>query len=278
MVDRMSRRLRMKALIGLLLLAGGCGTVVAPPRPALFYVPLSVEDRSVDPAFLDTGGEFEVLLKEPYGLPIQGEISVLAYTGRERVLVTGPFSYSVGDTRFQSDGAIIGLSVCDCNGVGLGFLRKAGALLSLDFTSRTVNLVTDRPIEASYIPSSRPIGPLSGFGGLFLEVEVSSETAATRLHALLDTGATRTVIRRDVAAVLRPVTSENVSLRIGNPYLGTAEVVAGLFYTPGLPDLIIGIDLMGAWSDRWYMDFGGDEPSAWVVHAFSDPASPPATQ
>jgi len=28
-----------------------------------------------------------------------------------------------------------------------------------------------------------------------------------------------------------------------------------LFDTAGLPDLIIGTDIMGAWSDRWYFTF-----------------------
>jgi hypothetical protein len=47
-------------------IAAGCGGVFAPAP--LFTTPLSIEGEDVGPAIIDTGGDYEVILRETFGL------------------------------------------------------------------------------------------------------------------------------------------------------------------------------------------------------------------
>ncbi|MCC7291109.1 MAG: hypothetical protein IT449_03490 [Phycisphaerales bacterium] len=264
---------RILASCGFLLplgLLGGCGNVL-PPAPAhLFYLPLEIEGRPTDPAFIDTGGEFEVLLKDAHGLAIRDEIDILAFTGTERVPLTEPFSYRVGDIELQTQGAIVGLSACVCNGVGLAFLKKSNRVLHFDFPAKTASLVDSVPVEAAVVPLSRPTGRLATFQGIFAEVEVTGPDGVSVLHGLLDSGATRTVLRSGLVGAGDAVNADQMEITIGSDYLGTARLTAALFDTEGLPDLIIGTDLMGAWADHWYMNFDDASGVMWVSWSGAD--------
>ena len=91
------------ALVAGMVTLSGCGASIDAFLPALrttpaplFEVPLVVEGIDVGPAIVDTGGGYEVMLKDPFGLDVVDLIDVLAFGGREEVGLTGPFSYEVG--------------------------------------------------------------------------------------------------------------------------------------------------------------------------------------
>jgi len=260
-----SRLRGLAASVVTFLITGGCGSALAPaPAQRLFYLPLVVNGVDLGSAFIDTGGEFEVLLEDPLDLEYRAEVDILAFAGREKVSVTEPFIYSVGDLTLYSEGAIVGIAACKCNGIGLGFLHKVDRVLALNFHTREATLLPDAPTSALQIPVSTPDGRLGLFQGVFIDVQVGSGDSARLVHGLLDTGATHTVMRRGIAGggtLLQP-DLEQVTLE--NIYLGKARFTVGLFDTEGLPDLIIGTDLMGAWAKQWYMSFDGASRSLWV--------------
>ncbi len=255
----------LAAIVAGTLVTAGCDAVLERPQPRLFYFPLSIGDRDIGPAFLDTGGEFEVLLSEPFGLPIQGELEVLAFGGREHVSITGPFDYTVAGLTMRGTGAIVGLSACVCNGVGLGFLQKAKKVVHLDFTTGDAVLTDEVPADTFGLSSARPEGLLRDFSGSFIEVEVSDGDRTAVLHALLDTGSTRTVMRAGIVPPQPSRGADLVVVTIGHPVLGVARVYASTYDTEGLPDMIIGTDLMGAWADTWCFDYRDDARTVWVA-------------
>ncbi len=236
---------------------GGCGSVVSPSPAPLFTAPLLVDGASVGDAVIDTGGDYEVILRDRSGLSLVDTVEVLVFGGRERVAVTEPFQYSVGGIEAAADFALVGLSVCDCNGVGFHFFRKTGTVLGLDFPAGRADLLTFVPDGGVTLAFDPPPLELPGFDSAFIEVDVTPRgyDMALRVLALLDTGTNATVMRRGLFAAAPSAMSDRLDIRIGRAELGTVAAQVDLFDTPGLPDLIIGTDIMRAWSDQWYFTF-----------------------
>jgi len=238
-----------------LLLLAGCGDVIAPPQAPLFYLPMEVRGEPIGTGFVDTGGEFEVLLRQPFGLEIVDEIDVLVFGGRERVRVTEPFVCTVDTVTTMTGGAIIGLSASDCNGVGFRFFHMTGKVLGLDFSTGEASLLDAMPPGGVVVQFSSPPPFLPGFDSSFVDVEVNGPGATAFLTGLFDTGATTTVLRRGLVGSGRAVGPDRLDITVGHPSLGVVAINVGLFDTDGLPDIIMGTDLMGTLAKRWYFDF-----------------------
>jgi hypothetical protein len=229
---------------------------VLAPRPApLFTAPLSINDVYVGEAIIDTGGGYELMLRDSFGLQIVGEIEVLAFGGFETVSMTEGFRYSVDGWSTQAETALVGLSVCDCNGVGFDFFRKTGVGLGLDFATLTVTFGPSPPVGGVTLPFAPPPPLLSNFDSAFIEVAVVAGGQWTTVLGLLDTGTNSSVMRRSLAAAAAPSSPNRAKVLVNHPELGTVAANVLLFDTPGLPDIILGTDIMRAWSDEWYFSF-----------------------
>jgi len=255
----------------------GCDAVVFERRAPLFYTALTVDGESVGDAIVDTGGGYEIILRESFGLKLTDTVEVLAFGGKEFVAVTEPFAYQVADFDGQADFALVGLSTCQCNGVGFHFLRRHDMRLRLDYSTMHADFVSDAPTDEGgiTIPFVRPPPELFDFDTAFVEVVVDSGGESRSVLALLDTGSNGTAVRKGLFAVDPTVPTERQDLRLTRDEMGTVAVRAVLFDTPGLPDLIIGTDVMGAWSDRWEFSFAsiGGEVTVFPRTGFSSPGS-----
>ncbi len=100
MTDRMTTMRcghnRKRWMCASLMIAAGCADVLPPAQAPLFLVPLSIEGQSVGNAIIDTGGVYEVLLRDEFHLTVVGDVEVLVFGGRESVRLTEGFSYAVG--------------------------------------------------------------------------------------------------------------------------------------------------------------------------------------
>lgn len=280
----------------------GCGQTFPPPPAPLFTTPLVIDGRSVGSAVIDTGGAYELMLQENFGLNVLGQVEVLAVGGREFVDITDGFPFNVGGVDAMADSALVGISVCDCNGLGFYFFRKTGTVLAIDFDSLTASFVDESPRSAPVasdatsgvgpaaqrqnvvIAFERPPSQLPHFDSAFLSVQITLKGTTRRVLGLLDTGTDSTLMRRglfdsssstsqspaselppDVDALPIAVGHLTLQALLGGPdrvditihreELGTVAVNVGLFDTEGLPDIILGTDVMRAWSPRWYFSY-----------------------
>jgi hypothetical protein len=246
--------------VGLAWSLSGCGGFPAPPAP-LFSVPLEVEDTEVAPAILDTGGDYEILLQDPFGLAVVGQIEVLAFGGRELVEMTEGFTYSAGGFETTAPFALVGLSVCDCNGLGFRFFQKTGVVLGLDFPNRRASFLAKAPTEGLLIPFGMPPAHLYGFRTSFILVriglglDVPPEGAALPVVALLDTGSNITAVQRSLFGLRVKPGQDRIDMTIDHSELGTLAANVEVFETRGLPDLILGTDAMRAWASDWVFSF-----------------------
>ncbi len=279
----------IRGLGTLLWLTSGCGDVFSPSPAPLFSVPLTIEGEPIGPAVIDTGGSYEVMLRDSFGLLIVDRMEVLAFAGKEFVDVTEGFHYTAGGLEADAEAALVGVSVCDCNGLGFMFFRNTGVVLGLDYANQRATFLPAVPENGVTIRFEPPPSFLPGFDSAFVEVEVASDDSARTVLALIDTGTNASVIRRGLidargaAGCVQPVPfrgtgGSGACITDGNPLsrnrlrvtvtredLGTVDASLGLFDTPGLPDMIIGTDIMRAWSDRWYFSF---TPQGGTVTAF----------
>lgn len=235
-------------------LVGGCGDLFGGFTP-LLTAPLVVNGEPVDPAIVDTGGGYELMLRERFGLDIVDTIEVLAFGGRELVGLAQGFPYEVGGVGATADVALVGISACDCNGVGFFFFRKTGVTLEMDFSRRSVTFVTETPTGGVALPFEPPPPWMQNFDSAFITVEVTTDGASREVLGLLDTGTNSTVLRRDLIGGANRLFPNRLSVTLRHEALGVVEARVTLFDTPGLPDLIIGVDVMRAWADRWYFRF-----------------------
>jgi len=250
----MNWRRRIGLCVGLAL-AGGCGDVPAPRPAPRFSVPLEIEGERVDPAIIDTGGGYELMLRESFGLKVIGTAEVLAFGGTEEVGTTEGFEYSAGGWVTRAESALVGLSVCDCNGLGFYFFQKTGAVLALDFKTVTASFALWPPSEGVFLPFQPPPSHLAGFDSAFIEVDVESGGDSRTVLALLDTGTNASVLRRGIVGTASPLTPDRLQVTITEPQLGGVAAQVGLFDVAGLPDMILGTDVMRVWADRWYISF-----------------------
>lgn len=238
-----------------LTLISGCGDIFGPVPAPLFSAPLTIEGESVGTAIIDTGGDYELMLRESFGLKIVDTAEILAFGGKELVGITEGFSYTAGGWEEETTGALVGVSVCDCNGLGYHFFRKTGTVLGLDFAQRRAMLSPVAPIGGATIPFMFPPASLGAFESAFVDVVVTSGEDSKRIVALFDSGSNTSVMRRDVVGKPSRQTPDWLGVTITEPSLGTVAATIRLFDTPDLPDLIIGTDIMRVWSDRWYFFF-----------------------
>jgi hypothetical protein len=245
-------------------LTGGCGDIFAPDPAPLFKAPLAIDGSAVDPAVIDTGGGYELMLRESYDLRIVDQTEVLAFGGWEVVGVTEGFPYSVGGWQTTAEAALVGVSVCDCNGLGFHFFRQTGAVLGLDYEGLHAEFLTTPPAGGVMIAFSDPPPDLPGFNSAFVEVEVASGGESLTLLGLFDTGTNASVMRRSLVGEPTILQPNHLFVTVTEPHLGTVAAQVGLFDTDGLPDIIIGTDMMRAWSDRWYFSFAPNGGSVTV--------------
>jgi len=230
---------------------------VLPPRPALLpTLPLYIEGQAVGDAILDTGGGYELILKDSFGLEPFEEVDVLAFGGLETVELTRGFRYQVGGIEQTANVALIGVSTCNCNGVGFHFFRKAQAVLAISFDDGAIQFVGAAPEDGIHLPFAAPPPSLPNFDSAFLVVDVESAGREQKLLALLDTGTNGTFLRRGLfASRSGPFLRDRLDARVTRPELGTVAVNVGLYDTAGLPDMIVGTDVMRAWGSRWYFTY-----------------------
>lgn len=250
-------------------LGGGCGeTVNVTPAP-LLSAPFSINGEPAGKAIIDTGGAYELMLRDTFGLEVTDTVEVLAFGGRETVGLVNGFEYEVGGLTATADVALVGLSTCDCNGVGFFFLRKTGALLHMNFADLRAEFGVDAPAGGVELPFEPPPDYLPNFDSAFITVEVSADGEAMDVLALLDTGTNGTVLRRGLIGEPDPLSPNRLDVQVTHPLLGTVSLRATLFDTDGLPDMILGTDVMQVWSSHWYFHFA---PRSGLVVTF--PARP----
>jgi hypothetical protein len=272
---------RVLAAIVVSFLIAGCDRIpVSTPAP-LFYLPLTVDGVELEPAFVDTGGDFEVLLKESLHLRVVGQTTVLAFSGVLMLPVTEPFEYTAGGVSGKAPFAIVGLPSCACNGVGVHFLRKSGRVLRIDFETMAATLEDTLPDEGRLLRFEEPPRHLPDFPSSFVSVVVGAGTRppapgeGETVLALIDTGARTTVMRRGIAGT-DVETGDSTDVTIDRGVLGTLAARVSLYDSAELPDMIIGTDAMRAWGTVWYFAFESRTGSI-VVFPRGDDAVPPGT-
>ena len=253
-------------LIGLTLsiLLPGCGQEAPTGWPDYLKVNLDVAGQDVEPALIDTGGGYELLLREPYGLKLVGIGQIVAFTGTETVGVTEPFAYEAGGVSAVADFALVGSSICDCNGLGFEFFRRTGTILEVDFAAERVALHQSLSPEGITIPFAPQPAGLADFDGAFLKLEVTAGGQTRSVVGVLDTGAPNSVLREDAFPDARPGLTGRLTTDLMHTQLGTVRVNLPLFDNPELPELIVGLDVMRIWADVWYFRFD-DEGGAFTV-------------
>lgn len=232
----------------------GCGNTFGPTAYVLFTVPFTVEGTPVSKALIDTGGGFEVMLREPYGIEVVDRVEVLAFSGPQIVDVTSGFTYQAGGIQAQAEGAIVGAAACDCNALGIDFFRKTGIVLALDYRSRAAAFVPSIAEGGVTLLFDPPPERLGEFDSAFLEVELQSGDLLKRTNALLDSGAAVSALYRGTMPGVAADQSF-LELDIRRDELGTVRATIALHDNGALPELIIGNDIMAAWGDRWYFVF-----------------------
>lgn len=270
----------LAAIVVCLPLAGCDRIPVSVPAP-LFYLPLTVDGVDLEPAFIDTGGDFEVLLKESLHLRLVGETAVLAFSGVLVLPVTEPFDYTAGGVAGMAPFAIVGLPACACNGLGVHFLRKSGRVLRIDFETMAATLEDALPEEGRLLPFEAPPRHLPDFPSSFVSVVVGTGTQppapgeGEAVLALIDTGARVTVMRRGIAGTGME-RGDSADVTIDRGVLGTLAARVSLYDSAELPDMIIGTDAMRAWGSVWYFAFEGRTGSIVVFPRGEAAASPGA--
>ncbi len=251
----MTTRRAIGVCILVLSATGGCGDILAPRPAPLFSAPLTIGGAAVDPAIIDTGGGYELMLRDAYDLRVVDLVEVVAFGGREVVGITEGFPYSVAGWDTTAEAALVGVSVCDCNGLGYHFFKKTGAVLGVDYTDVSARFLFYVPTGGVTLAFKPPPPHLPDFDSAFVEVELESDGESLVVLGLFDTGANASVMRRGLLGEPTLLQPNRLFVMITQEHLGTVAAHVTLFETDGLPDLIIGTDIMQAWSDRWYFSF-----------------------
>ena len=235
--------------------AAGCGQGVLAGADDYLWLPLIVGGEDVGTALIDTGGDYELLLRETYGLKLVGTAEISVFTGTEVVGVTEAVAYQAGGVAGVADFALVGSSICDCNAVGHEFFRQTGTVLAVDFARDRVDLLTAAESGEATIAFASPPQELAGFDGALLPIRVRVGSVTHLLIGVLDTGALQTVVQRSALATPVSALASYARGTVEHDQLGAVELSLGLYDSPGLPDVIIGVDLMRRWADEWYFVF-----------------------
>ena len=267
-------------ITGLILgaLLSGCGQEAPSGWPDYLKVSLDVAGQQVEPALIDTGGGYELLLREPYGLKLVGTGQIIAFTGAEIVGVTEPFAYAAGGVEAVAGFALVGSSICDCNALGFEFFRRSGIILEVDFPAEKATLHESLPPEGITIPFSERPEALSGFDGALVELEVTTSGQTRSLIGVLDTGAPNSVLSEGAFPNARTGLTGRLAADLTHDQLGTVRVNLPLFDNPDLPELIVGLDVMRLWADVWFFRFDEVGGSVTVIlRREGQPSEPDAT-
>ena len=240
--------------LGIALLAG-CDAVSSPATGPLFGVPLEINGESVGTALIDTGGGYEIMLRDAGNLRIVDSSNVVVFAGLEPVELTEGFFYRAGGVSSFAKAAIVSGAICNCNGIGFEFFRKTGTVLALDFAISVATFVAVEPVEGIKLRFIPPPPQLPNFDSSFIEIRLPGTGVDGPVTALLDTGANTTVIRRGLLAPSLATITGQQRVTLSHAILGEIVVDASLFDNPGLPDVIIGTEAMTRWGNRWYFTF-----------------------
>lgn len=257
-----------------LLAPSGCGDIFAPAPAPLFTTPIEIETEPIGQAIIDTGGGYELMLRDEFGLKIVDTVEVLAFGGIELVGLTEGFVYSAGGLKTEAQAALVGLSVCDCNGLGFHFFRKTGAVLGLDFQALSASFMPVVPVGGVTLPFQPAPPELSRFDSAFIQVQIETADSSITVTGLLDTGTNTTALRRGLVEATNPLTPDRADIFVLHPDLGKVAVNVRLFDTRGLPDIILGTDIMRAWSDRWYFFFARQGGTVTAFPRYQDTPPP----
>jgi hypothetical protein len=256
-----------RRLVALLVLLAGCNQTVS-PRGQQFTLPLAIEGRTDGHALVDTGAEGELILAQAYGLDVIGSVPVILFSGATQAPVTEPFAYTLAGVTMSSPGAIIRESNCACDAVGTAFFRRSGLCVRLDYRRGTAVLVDEIPRGGIEVPLTPSVGGAGAFDSARVTIRINETSFA---DAILDTGANVTAMRRSLVPTNA---ADGRYLLLSHHLLGSISVPQErvlMYDTPGLPDLIIGTDVMPAWGNVWYFTFG---VSGGRAAAFRDSADP----
>ena len=236
-------------------LPGGCGDLFSLGAAPLFVTPITIEGEPIGSAIIDTGGRYELVLRDSFNLRIVDSTDVLAFNGREQVRLTESFRYEAGGIPSTAETALVGISICDCNGLGFIFFRKTGTVLGLNFLRQRAefhSVVPDGGVIIPFVPSPPQMGE---FDSSFIEVELAAGGVRRKVIGILDTGTSGSVMNLGAITARPEWWTNRVDITIKHPLLGTVAASVVLFNTPGLPDIIIGTDVMRAWGNRWYFQY-----------------------
>lgn len=250
----------------------GCGqdSLLLPAPAVLFTTPITVNGQPAGDAIVDTGGGYDLMLRERHGLEVVDTLDILIFDGISSAGVTEPFTYAAGGFEAPATVALVGVDLCDCNGIGYFFMRRTGAVLNLDFERASASFDTVLPRDGVSIPFATPPAQMEAFDTSFIQVELADAGGdSVVVTALVDTGAGATVMRRGLLGTTSGMPGaprgDRADILIIRHELGTVSANVGLFDTPGLPDLLIGVDVMRAWSNNWSFQYDGEGGTIHVV-------------
>jgi len=250
---------RFAMAVGLAAAVVGCDGVLVPPTPDnLFTATVVANGTPVESAIVDTGGGFDLILSDriDLGVNVVDTIDILAFSGVTRADLTEPFVYSVEGFETVANQALVGLDICDCNALGFFFLRKTGAVLGVSFLDGRASFLEAAPRGRAVIPFATPPATLPAFDTSFMTVEVAPEGGSrVELTALVDTGSNVTSLRRGLVGETGSLTANRTNVFITRGELGTVRARVLLFDSNAVPDLVIGTDVMRAWSDEWHFEY-----------------------
>ncbi|UCE59238.1 MAG: hypothetical protein JSU63_17560 [Phycisphaerales bacterium] len=248
-----------------LTMAFGCGNTFPDYSAQLFAVPLAIEDEPIGSAVVDTGGGYEIMLSDSFGLDVVDSAEVVAFGGRRLVDVTEGFTYTAGGVDTSTHAAIVGDSITNHNAIGFHFFRKTGIVLGIDFADPTVVFLSRAPSEGITVDFDPLPAHLATFDTSFIEVEILENGRSHAILALLDTGASATMLRRSFVSSPISRLLDRIPINVTHRKLGSVSIDAALFEDAHLPDMILGTDIMKVWGESWYFSYESRAGSVTVI-------------
>ena len=136
---------------------------------------------------------------------------------------------------------------------------------AIAFSEPSAAFTTTTPPGGIDLPFRAAPTNLEGFDSSFIDVEIDLGATTQTVRALLDTGAAETLLKRKLVPGGSDLLFGRMRVEVTHDRLGTVSVSAALFDNDDLPDLILGIDMLRAWGDRWYFQY---TPNGGIVTVF----------